>query len=208
MPLETPGPDRWVADAQSGDSLALEALYNEFQPLIARLLRRYHHLQLHDILADLPSETFVAFAGLVQRYDAARGVPFPGYIERMLPATLHTVVRRRCRQLARERAVGHGTDEWADLSSQAVLATHGAPGEESTTDAVARRLDLRVLLERAIAALPPREAYVFTQRAVRDAEYTAIAAALGTSVGAVRVLYCNACKRLRQTLRKEGGLEP
>lgn len=61
----------------------------------------------------------------------------------------------------------------------------------------------RELLERlgqAVARLPTMQRNVFLMRAQQGAEYADIAAALGTSVGAARVHYHHAVKRLKVAL--------
>ena len=65
-------------------------------------------------------------------------------------------------------------------------------------DAVER--DLVHRLQAQVAALPPKQRDVFLMRAQQGAEYEEIAAALGTSVGAARVHYHQAVKRLKAVL--------
>ena len=60
--------------------------------------------------------------------------------------------------------------------------------------------DLLDRLQSQVASLPPMQRNVFLLRAQQGAEYEEIAAALGTSVGAARVHYHQAVKRLKAVL--------
>ena len=62
--------------------------------------------------------------------------------------------------------------------------------------------DLLARLERAVQALPPMQRDVFLLRAQQGAEYRDIARALETSVGAARVHYHQAVKRLKVLLEE------
>jgi RNA polymerase sigma factor (sigma-70 family) len=56
----------------------------------------------------------------------------------------------------------------------------------------------RETLRDVLKELTPRQGYVFLHRALEGEDYAQIASTLGGSPGAVRVLYCTACRRLRQ----------
>ncbi len=60
--------------------------------------------------------------------------------------------------------------------------------------------DLIDRLQARVASLPPMQRDVFLLRAQQGAEYEEIAVALGTSVGAARVHYHQAVKRLKAVL--------
>ncbi len=60
--------------------------------------------------------------------------------------------------------------------------------------------DLVARLERAVGRLPPMQRDVFLLRAQQGQEYGEIAEALGTTVGAARVHYHQAVKRLKAAL--------
>lgn len=62
---------------------------------------------------------------------------------------------------------------------------------------------LRVELERAIAALPPRRREVFLLRVVHDLSYKEIATVMGTSSQTVANQLSHAVAELRQTLRRD-----
>jgi RNA polymerase sigma-70 factor (ECF subfamily) len=65
-------------------------------------------------------------------------------------------------------------------------------------DAVARDLESR--LQQELAGLPAKQRDVFLLRAQQGSEYEEIAKLLGTSVGAARVHYHHAVKRIKKAL--------
>lgn len=81
------------------------------------------------------------------------------------------------------------------LEGQSVIDPGGTP------HTVAQEHDLLTRLEEGVQALPAMQRDVFLLRAQQGLDYPAIAAALETSVGAARVHYHHAVKRLKQILR-------
>ncbi len=75
------------------------------------------------------------------------------------------------------------------------------PDAGNDPHAVAVERDLVARLEEEVSALPPMQRNVFLLRAQQGAEYEEIATALGTSVGAARVHYHQAVKRLKAVLQ-------
>jgi RNA polymerase sigma-70 factor (ECF subfamily) len=71
-------------------------------------------------------------------------------------------------------------------------------GGDPHTATVERELEQR--LEQAVAALPPMQRDVFLLRAQQGIDYEEIAQALETSVGAARVHYHQAVKRVKRAL--------
>lgn len=66
-----------------------------------------------------------------------------------------------------------------------------------------RERDLVARLEEGVAELPPMQREVFLLRAQQGLTYAEIAVALETSVGAARVHYHHAVKRLKRVLEQE-----
>jgi RNA polymerase sigma factor (sigma-70 family) len=162
------------------------------------LLYGYRHLPIAE---DLPGEAYLAFARLIRRFDAERGIPFPHFIAKMLPASLHTVVRRSCRIQARElsaRATGDFYDA-PDAADREFPAERGSVGSGRVSGDFTESIHLRDVLHQLLAQLPPRQAYVFVHRALQEEEYPQIASALGNSPGTVRVLYATARQRLQKS---------
>ena len=76
---------------------------------------------------------------------------------------------------------------------------------ERVLDGVTVARDQMSRIEAEVAKLPPMQRNVFLMRAQQGEEYESIAAALGTTVGAARVHYHQAVKRLRAAMEGEGG---
>jgi RNA polymerase sigma factor (sigma-70 family) len=197
--MSLPTLEQLLAEAQAGESGALAKLFARFQPLVRRLLKEYRHMPVAE---DLPGEAYLAFAQLTRQYDATRGIPFERYMARMLPAALHTVVRREWRRQARQVPM------WEETTTSSSTARPGAAGlgasrnDNPVVRDFAEGIQLRETLRQMLAELPPRQAAVFIRRAVNQEEYPQIASALGNSPGTVRVLYAAARQRLQQNWRK------
>ena len=80
------------------------------------------------------------------------------------------------------------------------LETDEIPDERSDPHADVVGRDLEVRLGECVTRLPPMQRDVFLLRAQQDMEYEDIAEALGTTVGAARVHFHHALKRLKEWL--------
>jgi RNA polymerase sigma factor (sigma-70 family) len=169
-------------------------LFARFQPLVRRVIRRYQHLPAAE---DLPGEVYLVFARLVNQYDVHRGIPFPRYLACMLPAALHTVMRRDARVHSREILMGD--DPWEEFTTcDAFTARGGGRGRDALADDPSRSVLFGDTLHHLLQQLTPRQADVFFQRALLGQDYLQIAEKLGCTPGAVRVVYFSACHRLRK----------
>ena len=83
------------------------------------------------------------------------------------------------------------------LDDREVLDESGDPFAEASSNELLERL------QRAVAGLPQMQRDVFLMRAQQGMEYGEIAAALETSVGAARVHYHHAVKRLKKSVGDE-----
>src|SRR5688572_27793159 len=68
-----------------------ETLYQEFQPLVRRLIRQYGDCP--EVRQDLAGEIYYRFCALLDAYDPARGVPLRPYLVRQLSASVYTYAR-------------------------------------------------------------------------------------------------------------------
>jgi assimilatory nitrate reductase catalytic subunit len=88
LPSDSPGLETWISRAQAGDSLAVEALLEQFQPLLrSRVYALWNALsdQLSTLeRADVEAEVNFLFLSRLQGFRPDAGVYFPHYIERML----------------------------------------------------------------------------------------------------------------------------
>ena len=181
--MTAPDPHREPPDAElierwrRGDEAAATALVRRHARAVARFLGA---AGAGDEVDDLVQEAFFrAFRGL----DRFRGgASFRTWVTTIAANALTDLRRRRGRRpvLALE---GHDVaDETED--------PHGA--------LLARDVEARVAAE--VARLPPMQRDVFLMRAQQGLDYAEIADALATSVGAARVHYHQAVKRLKKAL--------
>src|SRR5947209_10719880 len=77
-----------------------EAVYEQFQPLVRRLLRQYGDSA--ETRKDLSGEIYYRFCALFDAFDPSRGVPFRPYMVRQLTAALYTYARNGWRRQKRE----------------------------------------------------------------------------------------------------------
>ncbi|MBK7701422.1 MAG: sigma-70 family RNA polymerase sigma factor [bacterium] len=85
------------------------------------------------------------------------------------------------------------------------LDVHDRAGREPAPDAVVAGEQLRQRLQRALAGLPPRQREALVLRRYHDLSQRDIAAAMGTSEGAVESLLVRALETLRRELVPEPG---
>jgi RNA polymerase sigma-70 factor (ECF subfamily) len=112
------------------------------------------------------------------------------------------LVRRHTRAVAGFLAGAGAREDLDDLVQETFFrADDREPADErNDPHALAVERDLVGRLERAVQELPPMQRDVFLMRAQQGAEYGEIAEALETSVGAARVHYHQAVKRLKAIL--------
>jgi RNA polymerase sigma-70 factor (ECF subfamily) len=179
VPAEGPLDAQLIAEWRSGDEGAAAELVRRHTPALARFLAA---AGAREDLDDLVQETFFrAF----RRIETFRGTAkFATWLMAIASNALKDLRRR-----AKGRTVL--TLEERDLPDE-TADPHG--------EVVGR--DLMDRLERAVQGLPPMQRDVFLMRAQQGAEYKEIAEALETSVGAARVHYHQAVKRLKATLEK------
>ncbi len=176
--VEPPGDAQLIARWRGGDEAAATELVRRHAPAVARFLAA---AGAREDLDDLVQETFFrAF----RRIEGYRGkASFSTWLMAIGSNALKDL-RRRGRGRKVVALEGH---ELRDESS-------------NPHDEVVER-DLVGRLEEAVGQLPPMQRDVFLMRAQQGAEYREIAEALETSVGAARVHYHQAVKRLKRMLQ-------
>ncbi len=154
----------------------------------AELVRRHTHALARYLSAagareDLEDLVQEAFFRAFRRIESFRGAAsFRTWLLAIGSNALTDMRRRRRRRTVLPLEEREIPDDRADPHAQAV-----------ERDLVAR-------LEEAVQQLPPLQRDVFLLRAQQGAEYEDIAAALDTTVGAARVHYHHAVKRLKAVL--------
>jgi RNA polymerase sigma-70 factor (ECF subfamily) len=192
-------PETLIAQARGGDAAALGRLmelYRNYLRLVARsLIGQALRIRLDP--SDLVQETFLKagreFAGF-----AGQGEPeLVAWLRRILARTLADQVKHH-----RREARDHRRQESLEvLIDQPGLAVHLALASMAPTpSAQAVRREQAVLLADAVADLPPDYREVFILRTLEHVPLAEIAAKMGRSVGAVRMLWTRAIERLNRSL--------
>jgi RNA polymerase sigma-70 factor (ECF subfamily) len=167
-----------IAAWRAGDEVAAAELVRRHTPPLARFLAASG---AREDLDDLVQETlFRAF----RKIESFRGTAsFSTWLMAIGSNALKDLRRR-----AKGRTV-------VPLDDRELEAEDGDP------HSLALERDLLRRLEAAVKKLPPMQRDVFLMRAQQGAEYGEIAEALETSVGAARVHYHQAVKRLKAKLK-------
>lgn len=170
----SPDLDSWVDRARTGDVDAFAALYRSLHPLLLRYLRVAAAGQQEDLAAQVWLE-------VTERLPRFRGdgEDFRGW--------LFTLARRRTIDAHRRRA---RTPAQVDAQALVAMAAPGGVAEDAL-----EALDTRRALA-SIAQLPPEQAQVVALRVIGGLDVNQVAAALGKSPGAVRVLCHRGLRRL------------
>lgn len=170
----SPDLDGWVERARTGDVDAFAAVYRSLHPPLLRYLRVAAEGQHEDLAAQVWLE-------VTERLPRFRGdgEDFRGW--------LFTLARRRTIDAHRRRA-----RRPVQVDTQA-LAAMAAPG--GVDEDVLEALDTHRALA-SIAQLPPEQAQVVALRVIAGLDVDQVAAALGKSPGAVRVLCHRGLRRL------------
>ena len=202
MSLDDRAPEILLAQARAGDAAALGRLlelYRNYLRLVARALIG-QALQVRLDASDLVQETF-----LKAHRDFAH---FKGRGERELIAWLRqTLVRTAADQVKHHRRMGRDLQrqeslevllERSDRTIHQALASYGASPSEN-----AARREQAVLLADAVSQLPPDYREVFILRTLQHVPFPEVAAKIGRSTGAVRMLWARALERLNRELEAE-----
>ena len=170
-------------------SLDRETLYQEFQPLVRRLIRQYGDSA--EVRQDLAGEIYYRFCSLLDAYDPSRGVPLRPYLVRQLSASVYTYAR-------------HG---W--IRQRREVSYDGAPDScpASRVDPT-RDWDNKLAMEQvlkslpdAIAGLPKRQRQVVIWRYYEQRAFDDIAALLQVKPATARSLLRHGINNLRQQVR-------
>jgi RNA polymerase sigma-70 factor, ECF subfamily len=195
-------PDLLLIQARAGDEAALGRLlelYRNYLRLVARALIG-QALRVRLDASDLVQETFLK---------ASRGFSeFLGSTEPELTAWLRQILVRALanqakhhRRLGRDYQRQESLEAMLDRSSAAVQQALTSPVETPSAHAVRR--EQAVLLADALEKLPAHYREVFILRNLEHIPFDQIAARMGRSPGAARVLWKRAMDRLSVSLRDQ-----
>ena len=189
-------PEALMARARGGDQDALGSLLEEYREYLRVLARSRvgRELQVRLDPSDLVQETLL---------EAHRGFrEFLGETEAELTAWLRRIlVRNLTDQLKHHHSQKrdyHRERPLAELVEQAHQAL-AAPLSTPSTHAVRR--EQAVLLAGVLAQLPEDYREVVTMRHVEGRSFEEVAAAMGRTSGAVRMLWMRALERLGELMR-------
>jgi len=166
-----------------------DRLFEEFQPLIRRLIRQYG--QTADARQDLAGEIFYRFHSLLESFDPSRGIPVRPYLVRQLCASVYTYARQGWRRKRREISL--------DMSAGFRDAAHQAdPSIEWD-----RKMDLEHVLQglpQAISMLSKRQRQVVIWRYYEQKSFEEIALILSIQVSTARSLLRHGLNNLRRRI--------
>jgi RNA polymerase sigma-70 factor (ECF subfamily) len=174
MPDVSPSDPELIAAWRRGDEAAAAELVRRHARAVARFLGA---AGAADDVDDLVQETFYRAFRKIESFRG--GASFRTWVMAIGANALKDLRRR----LRRRPAVALDDRDVADTAD---------PHGDVVTDELQRRL------EAAIARLPPMQRNVFLMRAQQGLAYEEIAAALETTVGAARVHYHHAVRRLKK----------
>ncbi|MEK7247853.1 MAG: RNA polymerase sigma factor [Chloroflexota bacterium] len=176
-----------IAQAAAGDREAFGRLYEEHSVRVFR--HAYFMTGDVNLAEDLTAQTFLKALEAIGRYED-RGVPFIAWLLRI---TVNLAINHR-------KALKNGIH--AQLPEQ--LEDNDALGSPETS------CTLKSEGERVwnkVKELPAEQRQVIVMRFMDDRPYTEVAAVLGKSIGAVRVIQFRALNNLRNLMRKDEQAE-
>ena len=174
-----------VARLQAGDLSGLEALVRRYQ---VRALRAAFLISGERELAEeAVQEAFLRFYRGIRRFDPRR--PVAPYLYRIVVNTTLNMVRRERRDLSLE--------QMSLQQAEALLA------QAETVEGEVERALLAERVEKALAALSPRQRAVIVRRYYLEMSEQEMADAMGVSRGTIKRLLHNARGRLRRILGEE-----
>jgi RNA polymerase sigma-70 factor, ECF subfamily len=195
--MDAPQRQAALEQARQGDARALGELLDSFRPYIRVLVRALRDDRLRgkiddsDLIQDALLEAHRHFAAFRGTTVAELVVWLRRIVVRAANRTLRSFLHTGKRDAARERPLGEEMDlvGGSDVSPSALAIRH----EEA-----ARMAD-------ALGRLPEDMQQVLLARHVDDLPHAAIAARLGRSEPAVRMLYLRALRCLRELCRDREG---
>lgn len=170
--------DRWVERACQGDGVAIGVLYRRYAPAVFRYL--FYRLGDPQMAEDLTSEVFVRALEALPRY-RRRGLPFSAWLYRIAGARVADYFRQRRRR-----------------PTVALHSERGARSEPPEEEVLARMTAEE--LQRALVRLTDLQQQVIVLRFVEGLSHSEVAAIVGKSEEAVRVLQFRALRALRRLL--------
>jgi RNA polymerase sigma-70 factor (ECF subfamily) len=201
MPPSDAIPELLLEEARAGNQAALGRLlelYRNYLRLVARALIG-QALRIRLDASDLVQETFLKAHREFADFLGSTEPELAGWLRKILVRSLADQVRQhraRRRDYRREESI----EVVLDHSSLAIQARLAAP--LSSPSVHSSRREQAVLLADALEKLPVDYREVFLLRNLERIPFETIAARMGRSSGAVRMLWTRAIKKLSQLLKE------
>ncbi len=174
-------------DVVPTDPLQRQALFEEFTPLVRKLIGQYGDDP--DLRQDLLGEIYYRFCKLLNAYEPDREVPLRAYLVRQLIVSTYTFARHRWRE--RQREIGY-----EELPVWSSMDLRHDP--TSDWDNALAMQHLGRLLPTALAKLPARQKKVVIWRYFDEMPFEEIAGNLGVLSATARSLLRHALNNLRR----------
>jgi RNA polymerase sigma-70 factor (ECF subfamily) len=195
-------PDLLIAQARGGDSAALGRLLELYRNYLRLVTRSMIGAALRAKLdpSDLIQETFLKVHREFADFAGRREQELVAWLRRILARTLADQVkhhRRQVRDHQRQESLELLLERSDEAIEHALASRSGSPSERAS------RREQAVLLADAVSQLPPDYREVFILRTLEHIAIDEIAAQMGRSAGAVRMLWARALERLNRMLENQ-----
>jgi RNA polymerase sigma-70 factor (ECF subfamily) len=194
-------PERLLEAARTGNADArgeLLELYRNYLRLVARSLFS-SAMRVRFEPSDLVQETFLKAHREFGQFAGRTEPELVAWLRQILVRSLANQVkyhRRQVRNLKRQESLEHL------LSRSSLAIQHSLASSIISPSEHASRREQAVLLADALNLLPDDYREAFIRRTLEHVPFQTIAADMGRSVGAVRMLWARAVKRLTQLLEE------
>jgi RNA polymerase sigma-70 factor (ECF subfamily) len=195
-------PERLLDQARKGNPTArgeLLELYRNYLRLVARsLIGTALRVKLEP--SDLVQETFLKAHREFTQFGGHSEPELVAWLRKILVRSLANQVKHHRRQ-ARDHQRQESLEQLLDRSSitiqEALASSVSSPSEQAS------KREQAVLLADALNRLPDDYREAFIRRTLEHVDFETIAAEMGRSAGAVRMLWARAVKRLTQVLEED-----
>jgi RNA polymerase sigma-70 factor (ECF subfamily) len=195
-------PGLLLEQARGGNENALGQLlelYRNYLRLVARSLIS-EALRVKLEASDLVQETFLKAHREFTQFAGQSEPELVAWLRRILVRSMANQVKHHRRQ-ARDHQRQESLEQLLDRSSitiqQALASSISSPSEQAS------QREQAVLLANALQRLPDDYREAFIRRTLEHVPFETIAAEMGRSVGAVRMLWTRAVKRLTQMMEDD-----
>jgi RNA polymerase sigma-70 factor (ECF subfamily) len=195
-------PDRLIERARRGDEAARGALlelYRNYLRLVARSMIG-GALRVKLDASDLVQETFLKAHRDFGQFAGGSEGELVAWLRRVLVHSLANQVkhhRRQARDHQRQESLERLLEQSGLMAQMALASQVPSPSE------AASRREQAVLLADAVDRLPPDYREAFVLRTLEHVPFEEIAERMARSVGAVRMLWARAVKRLHRMLAED-----